>query len=337
MSFSEKYPELIELLTSISQFGFTNLQAKAYISLISLGESTGSAIAEDSGINRSKVYDTLKDLEEMGAVRRVSRDKKTRYIGIPPEQVFSSIIGNFTSRINEGTDMLKELSEYIQAVDETKVTYSSMEMRELDVNEYKYLIVSNQMSLAKLINGLSPRNQPKNDIVILHLQIEEGPIILLSDEKMVIFQVPIGKIIENLISFESPKIARIFVNLLMSSWKLPSPTILEQLDRSGTRLLYTGVAIWVDQPMENSVHYEYMRPVFFIVSDTHVIFYYEGEEDHKVPAISISKVDLIEWDSVECQLTSAKSGVYLGRLRIKTIGSALTLKGVLEVISPRIT
>ncbi len=335
MSFSENHPELVELLTSISQFGFTNLQARAYISLVSLGESTGSSIAENSGINRSKIYDTLKDLERMGAVRRVSREKKTKYIAVPPEKVFNSILQNFSSKIAEGQEKLKELSEFMQSVDETRVTYSSIEVRELDVNDFEYLITGNKQTLGKLINSLSPRNRPNNEVVILQLSIEDDIVVLFSRERILIFQPPIGKIIENLLSIESPEISRVFYNILLSSWKMPDSQIIEMVETTGIRLLYSGVAIYVDQPMETSGHYEYQRPVFFIVTDAHIVFYYEGEEDHKVPVLSISRVDLLSSNTLECTL-SAKTGTYLGKLRMRIIGTALMLKGILEVVSPQI-
>lgn len=50
----------------------TKNEAKAYHSLVRLGRSTARVISEDSGIPRSKVYETLVLLEKRGIIKKIA-------------------------------------------------------------------------------------------------------------------------------------------------------------------------------------------------------------------------------------------------------------------------
>jgi sugar-specific transcriptional regulator TrmB len=67
---------IVEDLTNI---GLTKNEAKAYHSLVKNGRSTARVIAEDSGIPRSKVYETLDLLEKRGIIRKVLGTSPTEF------------------------------------------------------------------------------------------------------------------------------------------------------------------------------------------------------------------------------------------------------------------
>ena len=103
----EAYPELISILSDFSAKSFTELQAAAYVALIKMGEESGSAVAGEAGINRSKIYDILGQLEEMGAVQKVSRDEKTRYVAVSPDEFLPKLIEKFAEDINKAQPFLR--------------------------------------------------------------------------------------------------------------------------------------------------------------------------------------------------------------------------------------
>jgi hypothetical protein len=70
----------------------------------------------------------------------------------------------------------------------------------------------------------------------------------------------------------------------------------------------------------------------FIITDTHLVFYYEGVEDHKVPIRSISKVT-IEENELICDLTNINTGQKFGELRFQTIAKGRLIKNIIETIS----
>ena len=53
---------------ALKEAGFTNAQAKTYLSLIRLGGATIGSIIRDSGLHNSVVYNSLQGLIEKGFV-----------------------------------------------------------------------------------------------------------------------------------------------------------------------------------------------------------------------------------------------------------------------------
>ena len=93
----EAHPDLISALSDFSATSFTELQAAAYVALVKMGEESGSAVAGEAGINRSKIYDILGQLESMGAVKKVSRENKSRYFAVPPDELLPRLIDKFSA------------------------------------------------------------------------------------------------------------------------------------------------------------------------------------------------------------------------------------------------
>jgi sugar-specific transcriptional regulator TrmB len=60
------------IVGNLTSLGLTKNEAKAYHSLVRLGKSSARVIAEDSGIPRSKVYETLDLLEKRGIIKKVT-------------------------------------------------------------------------------------------------------------------------------------------------------------------------------------------------------------------------------------------------------------------------
>ena len=71
------------IVANLTSLGLTKNEAKAYHSLVRIGRSSARVIAEDSGIPRSKVYETLSLLEKRGIIKRVSGSDPTLFDPAP--------------------------------------------------------------------------------------------------------------------------------------------------------------------------------------------------------------------------------------------------------------
>lgn len=74
-------------LEALENLGLTKNQVKIYISLLKLGEATAQSIMKESGLHRSRVYDSLENLCEQGIVSFVVRDFKKYFQAIEPEKL----------------------------------------------------------------------------------------------------------------------------------------------------------------------------------------------------------------------------------------------------------
>lgn len=78
-------------LSSLEKIGLTKNQAKLYVSLLKLGQATAQQIMHESGMHRSRVYDSLESLEEQGLVSSVVKDFKRYFQAVSPEKLLQYI------------------------------------------------------------------------------------------------------------------------------------------------------------------------------------------------------------------------------------------------------
>lgn len=71
------------IVGDLTSLGLTKNEAKAYHSLVRLGKSSARVIAEDSGIPRSKVYETLDLLEKRGIIKKITGSDPTLFDPAP--------------------------------------------------------------------------------------------------------------------------------------------------------------------------------------------------------------------------------------------------------------
>jgi len=79
-----------ELLPVLTNIGLTDKEAKVYLSLIELGTSVVSNIANKAKINRVTTYDILEKLKEKGLVSSFSKQKISYFSPADPEIVASN-------------------------------------------------------------------------------------------------------------------------------------------------------------------------------------------------------------------------------------------------------
>ncbi|GAH58434.1 unnamed protein product, partial [marine sediment metagenome] len=71
----------------LESIGLTKNQALVYLSLLKLGSTTAQNIIKESGLHRSRVYDSLEMLQQKGLVGSVLKDFKQYFQAVPPKKL----------------------------------------------------------------------------------------------------------------------------------------------------------------------------------------------------------------------------------------------------------
>lgn len=75
----------MDVMTNLTQIGFTEYEAKVYLALLRENPATGYQISKTSNVPRSMVYDALSRLHTRGAVLESIEDRATLYRPVAPE------------------------------------------------------------------------------------------------------------------------------------------------------------------------------------------------------------------------------------------------------------
>ena len=79
----------METIDILKNLGFTEYEAKAYLALLSCSPSTGYAVAKNSGVPRSKIYEVLDSLTGRGDIL-VSPGATPLYQAVPPKELIAT-------------------------------------------------------------------------------------------------------------------------------------------------------------------------------------------------------------------------------------------------------
>jgi Cd2+/Zn2+-exporting ATPase len=79
----------VDLLNDLTQIGFTEYEAKVYLTLLRDYPTTGYQVSKASGVPRSMVYETLSRLHGRGLVLETAEGRATLYRPLPPKTLLS--------------------------------------------------------------------------------------------------------------------------------------------------------------------------------------------------------------------------------------------------------
>ena len=108
-----------EIVERLTQAGLNKYQAKAYTYLLSVGSASAVAISRGSDIPKSRIYDTLEDLERKGYVETYEQDSLHARV-LNPDEVLEDLREQAKS-LTEVADAVEDLWEE-PSVDEYQVT-----------------------------------------------------------------------------------------------------------------------------------------------------------------------------------------------------------------------
>jgi len=100
--------------SSLEQLGLTKNQSLVYISLLKLGSTSAQNIIKESGLHRSRVYDSLEKLEDLGLVSFVVKGFKKYFQAAAPEKLLDyvnekkEIVNQFLPELKKLEGMKKE-------------------------------------------------------------------------------------------------------------------------------------------------------------------------------------------------------------------------------------
>lgn len=103
-------PDVDTLIEQMHQLGFTNYEARVYLTLLKLYPATAYEISKQNSLPRANVYTALATLERKLAVQPVN-ENPVRYVPVDPMQLLGRIQRETTSRCDVLADQLIALQE----------------------------------------------------------------------------------------------------------------------------------------------------------------------------------------------------------------------------------
>lgn len=99
------------LINALEACGLKQKQAKLYLACLSFELATIQDLAKKSGLRRTTIYSLLTELEKIGAINVVKREKKTYIVPKPPETLLKDI--------NERRDKLINALPHFEEIEKT--------------------------------------------------------------------------------------------------------------------------------------------------------------------------------------------------------------------------
>lgn len=117
---------LDKITRKMTDLGFTQYEARAYICLLQNFPATRYEISKKSGIPRSAIYDVIQRLETFGAVNAIS-SKPEKYVPLPPDKFVELLENRYNSKIKEFYDSVANLEVEIESENLWNITgYNNM-------------------------------------------------------------------------------------------------------------------------------------------------------------------------------------------------------------------
>lgn len=112
------------VIVKIMRLGFSEYEAKAFVSLLEKNPATAYEIGKSSGVPTSKVYEVLKKLTDKGAVLVLDSGKSRRYVPVEPAEF-----------LDRHKDLVDSLRDDLSNIGESKALSYIW-----NITEYDYLI-----------------------------------------------------------------------------------------------------------------------------------------------------------------------------------------------------
>jgi predicted transcriptional regulator/ferredoxin len=101
----------MEIIQVLERLGFTEYEARAYVTLLQYGPLNGYELAREAKLPRANVYAVLEKLENRGIVTRLESPSGTRYAPIPPKELTQRLGDQMHEYLTSAEDQLGSLHE----------------------------------------------------------------------------------------------------------------------------------------------------------------------------------------------------------------------------------
>ena len=116
----------LDLISQLSDLGFSQKESSVYVALIGLGRGTVSEISRKAGINRTTGYDILSTLSKKGIVRVSGKEPKQEYVAEPPTSIALYLKNQAEvaqKNIEVYNSILPELNSHYSTEDKPKIRF----------------------------------------------------------------------------------------------------------------------------------------------------------------------------------------------------------------------
>jgi sugar-specific transcriptional regulator TrmB len=101
---------MAELVLLLQELGFSEYEARAYMSLLQQHPVTGYALAKASGIPRPNIYPVLQKLEARGAVISVEVEDGNTYMPVPPSELTRLLANRYAGILENAQQLLEQIA-----------------------------------------------------------------------------------------------------------------------------------------------------------------------------------------------------------------------------------
>jgi sugar-specific transcriptional regulator TrmB len=140
-----------ELISELEGLGFTNYEAKVFVSLMKGFNMSAPEVAEDSKVPKSSAYDILKIFAERGYCNEIQTPSKIRYEIVAPEIVMGKIGHELDFEYDKKQKLLGSAFEKLTPLFKSKLEESKVTEVELikGFNRYRFVKFLELMKEAK--------------------------------------------------------------------------------------------------------------------------------------------------------------------------------------------
>ncbi|HSP54466.1 MAG TPA: helix-turn-helix domain-containing protein [Dehalococcoidia bacterium] len=100
-----------DVISEMQGLGYSEYEARAYVTLLERGPLTGYQLARATSIPRPNIYPVLDRLQKRGAVSRVESKGGSRYLALPAEAMLDRLGRELGTRLEKAREALREVHE----------------------------------------------------------------------------------------------------------------------------------------------------------------------------------------------------------------------------------
>ncbi|AOH56849.1 transcriptional regulator [Peribacillus muralis] len=109
-----------DIIEKLQSLGFSQYEAKAYVSLVRQGQASAYQVSKESGIPRARIYEILNGLQEEGVVIKEEINDSIQYSPLPVDVFLESVRSRWDNTYQSISDTLKQF-EKIGPVSDNRV------------------------------------------------------------------------------------------------------------------------------------------------------------------------------------------------------------------------
>jgi sugar-specific transcriptional regulator TrmB len=146
-----KEREVVEMLRG---YGLNGYEAKAYFTLLAVGESKAGDVARKAGVPQSKVYDILENLRGKGFVEQNSEARPMEYKALPLKDTTERVVALRTREIaglQKSMDRLNRVLEAVALIHRRQEAYRLFAPRYRTWKKEKMIPLDNNLSMSRAV------------------------------------------------------------------------------------------------------------------------------------------------------------------------------------------